>query len=80
MHIPSPLCLQVAYGTTENSPVTFMGFPQDSISQRTETVGCIFPHTEVSIILPTFPAAPTLQFRVAHSCCRPSSLLELQLV
>ncbi|XP_032641009.1 medium-chain acyl-CoA ligase ACSF2, mitochondrial [Chelonoidis abingdonii] len=39
----------VAYGTTENSPVTFMGFPQDSISQRTETVGCIFPHTEAKI-------------------------------
>ncbi|XP_026510397.1 acyl-CoA synthetase family member 2, mitochondrial isoform X2 [Terrapene carolina triunguis] len=39
----------VAYGTTENSPVTFMGFPQDNISQRTETVGCIFPHTEAKI-------------------------------
>nr|XP_025041461.1 acyl-CoA synthetase family member 2, mitochondrial [Pelodiscus sinensis] len=39
----------VAYGTTENSPVTFMGFPEDSISQRTETVGCIFPHTEAKI-------------------------------
>uniref|UniRef100_A0A8C3THE1 Medium-chain acyl-CoA ligase ACSF2, mitochondrial n=2 Tax=Chelydra serpentina TaxID=8475 RepID=A0A8C3THE1_CHESE len=39
----------VAYGTTENSPVTFMGFPQDSVSQRTETVGCIIPHTEAKI-------------------------------
>ncbi|XP_053158632.1 medium-chain acyl-CoA ligase ACSF2, mitochondrial isoform X2 [Hemicordylus capensis] len=39
----------VAYGTTENSPVTFMGFPQDNISQKTETVGCIFPHTEAKI-------------------------------
>uniref|UniRef100_A0A7M4FS33 Medium-chain acyl-CoA ligase ACSF2, mitochondrial n=1 Tax=Crocodylus porosus TaxID=8502 RepID=A0A7M4FS33_CROPO len=39
----------VAYGTTENSPVTFMGFPQDSISQKTETVGCVFPHTEAKI-------------------------------
>lgn len=29
-----------------------MGFPQDSISQRTETVGCIFPHTEVNLIFP----------------------------
>ncbi|XP_065271725.1 medium-chain acyl-CoA ligase ACSF2, mitochondrial [Emys orbicularis] len=39
----------VAYGTTENSPVTFMGFPQDNISQRTETVGCILAHTEAKI-------------------------------
>uniref|UniRef100_A0ABM5FMT7 Medium-chain acyl-CoA ligase ACSF2, mitochondrial n=1 Tax=Pogona vitticeps TaxID=103695 RepID=A0ABM5FMT7_9SAUR len=39
----------VAYGTTENSPVTFMGFPQDNITQKTETVGCIFPHTEAKI-------------------------------
>ncbi|KAM6473392.1 medium-chain acyl-CoA ligase ACSF2, mitochondrial isoform 2-T6 [Liasis olivaceus] len=39
----------VAYGTTENSPVTFMGFPQDNIAQKTETVGCIFPHTEAKI-------------------------------
>ncbi|XP_074870349.1 medium-chain acyl-CoA ligase ACSF2, mitochondrial isoform X2 [Carettochelys insculpta] len=39
----------VGYGTTENSPVTFMGFPEDNISQRTETVGCILPHTEAKI-------------------------------
>ncbi|KAJ7315972.1 hypothetical protein JRQ81_002134 [Phrynocephalus forsythii] len=39
----------VAYGTTENSPVTFMGFPQDNFAQKTETVGCIFPHTEAKI-------------------------------
>lgn len=47
------LCLQVAYGTTENSPVTFMGFPNDSIARKTETVGCVFPHTEVTVTLPT---------------------------
>uniref|UniRef100_A0A8C9KTY7 Medium-chain acyl-CoA ligase ACSF2, mitochondrial n=1 Tax=Serinus canaria TaxID=9135 RepID=A0A8C9KTY7_SERCA len=46
MHMPA---LVVAYGTTENSPVTFMGFPDDSIDQRTETVGYIFPHTEAKI-------------------------------
>ncbi|RLV99278.1 hypothetical protein DV515_00009907 [Chloebia gouldiae] len=43
----------VAYGTTENSPVTFMGFPNDSMDQKTETVGYIFPHTEVTMTLPT---------------------------
>ncbi|KAM6297503.1 medium-chain acyl-CoA ligase ACSF2, mitochondrial [Aegotheles albertisi] len=41
--------LVVAYGTTENSPVTFMGFPSDSITRKTETVGYIFPHTEAKI-------------------------------
>nr|XP_056718347.1 medium-chain acyl-CoA ligase ACSF2, mitochondrial [Euleptes europaea] len=39
----------VGYGTTENSPVTFMGFPQDNIRRKTETVGCILPHTEAKI-------------------------------
>ncbi|XP_062826647.1 medium-chain acyl-CoA ligase ACSF2, mitochondrial isoform X3 [Anolis carolinensis] len=41
--------LVVAYGTTENSPVTFMGFPEDNIVQKTETVGCAIPHTEAKI-------------------------------
>ncbi|NXH09830.1 ACSF2 synthetase, partial [Bucco capensis] len=46
MHMPE---IVVAYGTTENSPVTFMGFPNDSITRKTETVGCILPHTEAKI-------------------------------
>uniref|UniRef100_A0A8C6Z3I2 Medium-chain acyl-CoA ligase ACSF2, mitochondrial n=1 Tax=Nothoprocta perdicaria TaxID=30464 RepID=A0A8C6Z3I2_NOTPE len=46
MHMPE---LVVAYGTTENSPVTFMGFPDDNFDKKTETVGCIFPHTEAKI-------------------------------
>ncbi|NXT22610.1 ACSF2 synthetase, partial [Syrrhaptes paradoxus] len=46
MHMPE---ITVAYGTTENSPVTFMGFPNDSITRKTETVGCVFPHTEAKI-------------------------------
>ncbi|NXA48630.1 ACSF2 synthetase, partial [Nothocercus julius] len=46
MHMPE---IVVAYGTTENSPVTFMGFPDDNFDKKTETVGCIFPHTEAKI-------------------------------
>ncbi|XP_054249636.1 medium-chain acyl-CoA ligase ACSF2, mitochondrial isoform X2 [Indicator indicator] len=46
MHMPE---IVVAYGTTENSPVTFMGFPNDTMTRKTETVGCIFPHTEAKI-------------------------------
>uniref|UniRef100_A0A8C5TSL1 Medium-chain acyl-CoA ligase ACSF2, mitochondrial n=1 Tax=Malurus cyaneus samueli TaxID=2593467 RepID=A0A8C5TSL1_9PASS len=41
--------LVVGYGTTENSPVTFMAFPNDSLERKTETVGYIFPHTEAKI-------------------------------
>lgn len=38
---------QVAYGTTENSPITFMGFPSDSMELKTDSVGYIMDHTEV---------------------------------
>lgn len=40
----------VAYGTTENSPVTFMSTKNDSFENQTETVGYIMPHTEAKII------------------------------
>ncbi|XP_073684362.1 medium-chain acyl-CoA ligase ACSF2, mitochondrial [Garra rufa] len=43
----------IAYGTTENSPVTFCGFPIDSAYRQTETAGCICPHTEAKIVNPT---------------------------
>ncbi|KAG1954724.1 medium-chain acyl-CoA ligase ACSF2, mitochondrial isoform X1 [Pimephales promelas] len=43
----------IAYGTTENSPVTFCGFPIDSMERKTDTVGCICPHTEAKIVNPT---------------------------
>ncbi|XP_006832526.1 PREDICTED: acyl-CoA synthetase family member 2, mitochondrial [Chrysochloris asiatica] len=42
--------LVVAYGTTENSPVTFMNFPQDTVEQKAESVGRIMPHTEAQIV------------------------------
>ncbi|XP_019494166.1 PREDICTED: acyl-CoA synthetase family member 2, mitochondrial [Hipposideros armiger] len=42
--------LVVAYGTTENSPVTFMTFPEDTVEQKAESVGRIMPHTEAQII------------------------------
>ncbi|KAM8946133.1 medium-chain acyl-CoA ligase ACSF2, mitochondrial isoform 2-T2 [Pelodytes ibericus] len=43
----------IGYGTTENSPVTFMGFPHDDLQRKTETVGCILPHTEAKIVDPS---------------------------
>lgn len=45
--------LSIAYGTTENSPVTFVGFSIDSEERRIGTVGCIAPHTEAKVVDPT---------------------------
>lgn len=45
---------QIAYGTTENSPVTFCGFPVDNIERKTETVGCVGHHLEVHKQIPAF--------------------------
>ncbi|XP_039083886.1 medium-chain acyl-CoA ligase ACSF2, mitochondrial [Hyaena hyaena] len=42
--------LVVAYGTTENSPVTFMNFTEDTVEQKAESVGRIMPHTEAQIV------------------------------
>ncbi|XP_003931321.1 medium-chain acyl-CoA ligase ACSF2, mitochondrial [Saimiri boliviensis] len=42
--------LTVAYGTTENSPVTFMCLPEDTVEQKAESVGRIMPHTEARIM------------------------------
>lgn len=40
----------VAYGTTENSPCTFMSLKTDSVENQTKTVGYIMPHTEAKVI------------------------------
>ena len=40
----------VAYGTTENSPVTFMTKSTDSFENKTTTVGYVMPHTEAKVI------------------------------
>uniref|UniRef100_A0A452UH28 Medium-chain acyl-CoA ligase ACSF2, mitochondrial n=1 Tax=Ursus maritimus TaxID=29073 RepID=A0A452UH28_URSMA len=42
--------LVVAYGTTENSPVTFMNFSEDTVEQKAESVGRIMSHTEAQIV------------------------------
>ncbi|KAM5150223.1 medium-chain acyl-CoA ligase ACSF2, mitochondrial isoform 2-T2 [Callospermophilus lateralis] len=42
--------LVVVYGTTENSPVTFMNFPEDTLEQKAESVGRVMPHTEARIV------------------------------
>lgn len=42
--------IYIAYGTTENSPVTFMSTVTDSLEQQTTTVGSVMPHTEAKVI------------------------------
>ncbi|KAM9597143.1 medium-chain acyl-CoA ligase ACSF2, mitochondrial [Trichechus inunguis] len=42
--------LVIAYGTTENSPVTFMNFPEDTVEKKAESVGRVMPHTEAQIV------------------------------
>ncbi|PWA21408.1 hypothetical protein CCH79_00003359, partial [Gambusia affinis] len=37
----------IGYGTTENSPVTFLGCPLDNMERKCETVGYILDHVEV---------------------------------
>ena len=40
---------QIAYGTTENSPVTFQSFMDDALDRRVSTVGKALPFIEVSL-------------------------------
>ncbi|XP_068120254.1 medium-chain acyl-CoA ligase ACSF2, mitochondrial-like isoform X2 [Hyperolius riggenbachi] len=42
--------ITIGYGTTENSPGTFVGFPCDEFHRKTETVGHILPHTEAKVV------------------------------
>ncbi|KAK6329251.1 hypothetical protein J4Q44_G00012290 [Coregonus suidteri] len=44
--------LIIAYGTTENSPVSFCGFPTDNLERKSETVGCITNHLEAKVVDP----------------------------
>ncbi|XP_041829387.1 medium-chain acyl-CoA ligase ACSF2, mitochondrial [Melanotaenia boesemani] len=45
--------ITIAYGTTENSPVTFLASPMDNIQRKSETVGYITDHLEAKIVNPT---------------------------
>ncbi|XP_037332631.2 medium-chain acyl-CoA ligase ACSF2, mitochondrial-like [Pungitius pungitius] len=44
--------ITIGYGSTENSPLTFLGFPQDEEELKTNTVGCIMSHTEAKVVDP----------------------------
>jgi len=42
--------IQVAYGSTESSPVVFLTFPDDSIEKRCGSIGAALDHTEAKIV------------------------------
>uniref|UniRef100_A0A8C7X937 Medium-chain acyl-CoA ligase ACSF2, mitochondrial n=1 Tax=Oryzias sinensis TaxID=183150 RepID=A0A8C7X937_9TELE len=44
---------RIAYGTTENSPVTFMCSPLDNMERKSETIGYVSDHLEAKIVDPT---------------------------
>uniref|UniRef100_H3C321 Medium-chain acyl-CoA ligase ACSF2, mitochondrial n=1 Tax=Tetraodon nigroviridis TaxID=99883 RepID=H3C321_TETNG len=62
----------VVYGTTENSPVTFIGFPQDTEDLKTNTVGCIMSHTEAKVVDPvtgeTVPVGTSGELMIRGYC------------
>ncbi|XP_039978569.1 medium-chain acyl-CoA ligase ACSF2, mitochondrial-like isoform X2 [Xiphias gladius] len=45
--------ITIGYGATENSPITFIGFPEDNEDLKINTVGCIMSHTEAKVADPT---------------------------
>ncbi|XP_071329232.1 medium-chain acyl-CoA ligase ACSF2, mitochondrial-like [Trachinotus anak] len=64
--------ITTGYGTTENSPVTFLGFPQDSEELKMNTVGCIMSHTEAKVVDPTtgeiVPLGATGELMIRGNC------------
>ncbi|KAM4597773.1 medium-chain acyl-CoA ligase ACSF2, mitochondrial-like [Polymixia lowei] len=45
--------MMIGYGTTENSPVTFLGFPLDEDERKVKSVGCVMNHTEAKVVDPS---------------------------
>ncbi|XP_049924572.1 medium-chain acyl-CoA ligase ACSF2, mitochondrial-like isoform X3 [Epinephelus moara] len=64
--------ITLGYGTTENSPLTFLGFPQDNEELKINTVGCIMNHTEAKVVDPTtgeiVPLGASGELMIRGSC------------
>ncbi|XP_067427033.1 medium-chain acyl-CoA ligase ACSF2, mitochondrial-like [Thunnus thynnus] len=64
--------ITICYGTTENSPITFLGFPQDIEELKINTVGCIMPHTEAKVVEPAtgemVPLGASGELMIRGSC------------
>ncbi|KAK5856209.1 hypothetical protein PBY51_007818 [Eleginops maclovinus] len=64
--------ITIGYGSTENSPITFCGFPQDNEELKINTVGCIMNHTEAKVVDPStgeiVPLGASGELMVRGSC------------
>ncbi|XP_057716951.1 medium-chain acyl-CoA ligase ACSF2, mitochondrial-like isoform X2 [Corythoichthys intestinalis] len=64
--------LMIGYGTTENSPVTFLGFPLDNDDLKLHTVGCVMHHVEAKVVDvdtgETVPLGATGELLIRGSC------------
>nr|XP_057905655.1 medium-chain acyl-CoA ligase ACSF2, mitochondrial-like [Doryrhamphus excisus] len=64
--------LMIGYGTTENSPVTFLGFPLDNDELKLHTVGCVMHHVEAKVVdvntNETVPLGSTGELLIRGSC------------
>ncbi|XP_061740886.1 medium-chain acyl-CoA ligase ACSF2, mitochondrial-like [Nerophis ophidion] len=62
----------IGYGTTENSPVTFLGFPLDNDELKLNTVGCVMHHVEAKVVdvntEETVPLGATGELLIRGSC------------
>ncbi|KAM3859616.1 medium-chain acyl-CoA ligase ACSF2, mitochondrial [Diretmus argenteus] len=64
--------ITLGFGTTENSPVSFLGSPLDNMERRSETSGYILDHVEVKIVDPTtgetVPLGTSGEFMIRGHC------------
>ncbi|XP_049601035.1 medium-chain acyl-CoA ligase ACSF2, mitochondrial-like isoform X1 [Syngnathus scovelli] len=64
--------IMIGYGTTENSPVTFLGFPFDNDCLKLHTVGCVMHHVEAKVVDvetgETVPLGATGELLIRGSC------------
>uniref|UniRef100_A0AAQ5XHP0 Medium-chain acyl-CoA ligase ACSF2, mitochondrial n=1 Tax=Amphiprion ocellaris TaxID=80972 RepID=A0AAQ5XHP0_AMPOC len=64
--------IMVAYGTTETSPLSFLGFPLDNEELKINTAGCIMSHTEAKVVNPDtgeiVPLGATGELMIRGSC------------
>ncbi|XP_041861430.1 medium-chain acyl-CoA ligase ACSF2, mitochondrial-like [Melanotaenia boesemani] len=64
--------ITICYGTTENSPITFLGFPRDNEELKMNTVGCIMDHTEAKVVDPAtgeiVPLGASGELMIRGSC------------
>ncbi|CAN0408959.1 medium-chain acyl-CoA ligase ACSF2, mitochondrial-like [Lampetra fluviatilis] len=59
-----------AYGTTENSPVTFCGFPRDDINTKMDAVGRVLQHLEAKVVGPGSSSPPLRVGEQGELCVR----------